>query len=206
MYITMDDSVVAGHPTIQGNDKLKPEYALGFNLGLEYSKPGLFSARVNGYYSELWNEIINDYQGTIGGKETYRNENVARSLRTGFDSEARLTLFTSAFVSAAYSWIYAYDRTEEEELHVQPARGARAKIGLDHKQSGLYAYLQGRYYSPIDPDDPDYDSRFIFDFYAALSFAKHFKVHISVDNLTGLIDPQGPDVGRIFTIGFNYVL
>ncbi|MDR0624402.1 MAG: TonB-dependent receptor [Treponema sp.] len=205
LYIAMDDTVVAGHPRVLGNENLEPEYALGFNLTLEYSKADLAAAQINAYYTELWNEII--YQNiSDSGPLIYKNENIARSFRTGFDAEGRLTLPKSFFASAGYSYLYAYDRTETEELHVQPAHTAKMKLGWDHKNTGIHTYLQGRFFSPLYPDDDSYNSRFILDFYIALTFANHFKVHLSVDNVTGLIDPLGPDVGQTFTVGFKYFL
>jgi outer membrane receptor for ferrienterochelin and colicins len=206
LYVSMDDTVVANHPRVLGNEDLKPEYALGFNLGLEYSKTNLFFGQINVYYTELWNEIVYQDLGMLSGTLTYQNGNIARSLRTGFDSEGRLTLFQSVFASAGYSWLYSYDRTEAEEFHPQPAHTVKMKLGWDHKKTGIYTYLQGRFFSPLDPDDDSYDSRFILDFYFALTFAKHFRVHASVDNITGLIDPLGPMVGQTFTVGFKYFL
>jgi outer membrane receptor for ferrienterochelin and colicins len=206
LYITMDDTVVAGHPRVLGNENLQPEYALGFNLGLEYSKENRYFAQLNGYYTELWNEIIENYQGNISGSETYQSDNVARSLRAGFDAEGRLAIFEGIFVSAGYSWLFSYDRTEAEEFHPQPAHTAKMKLGWDHKTTGINAYFQGRFFSPLDPNDASYDSRLILDFYAAFSFAKHYTVHVSVDNITGLIDPLGPTTGQKFTLGLKYFL
>jgi outer membrane receptor for ferrienterochelin and colicins len=207
MYVTMDDTVVAGHPIVLGNEDLKPEYALGFNLALEYTKENLVFAQINGYYTELWNEITYVMGGTnLSGAAIYKNENIDRSFRTGFDSEGKLTVFKNVFVSAGYSWLYAYDRSEEEELHVQSAHTVKGKLGWDYKKAGIHTYLQGRYFSPLVPGDSRYDSRFILDFYLAVTFADHFTIHASVDNITGLIDPLGPTVGRKFTLGLKYVL
>jgi outer membrane receptor for ferrienterochelin and colicins len=206
LYISMDDTVVSGHPTVLGNEDLQPEYALGFNLALEYSKADFAFAQINAYYTELWNEIIYQDLGTISGTLTYQNGNAARSFRTGFDAEGRLTLFKNFFASAGYSYLYAYDRTEEEELHIQPAHTAKMKLGWDHKSTGINTYVQGRFFSPLDPNDNSYNPRFILDFYFAVRFAKHFKVHVSADNLTGLIDPLGPTVGQTFTVGLKYFL
>ncbi|MDR2143843.1 MAG: TonB-dependent receptor, partial [Treponema sp.] len=209
LYMAMDETIVAGHPSILGNEDLKPEYALSFNLALEYAKENLCYAQINGYYTELWNEITNVLQNykTATGKDIYLNGNILRSLRTGFDAEGRLTLFKNIFVSTGYSWLYAYDRSEGEEFHPQPAHTVKGKLGWDYEKAGIYTYLQGRFFSPLDPDDPDYDdSRFILDFYFALSFADHVTVHASVDNVTGLISPLGPVVGQEFTIGLKYSL
>jgi outer membrane receptor for ferrienterochelin and colicin len=202
----MDDTVVAGHPRVMGNENLKPEYALSFNLGLEYSKEDRCFAQVNGYYTELFNEITEEYLGLVSGTPTYRGANIARSLRTGLDAEGRLALPKSAFVSAGYGWLFAYDRAEEDEFHPQPAHTAKMKLGWDHKKSGINTYFQGRFFSPLDPDDDSYRSRFILDFYFSIDFAKYFKVYASVDNVTGLIDPLGPTVGQTFTLGLKYFL
>jgi outer membrane receptor for ferrienterochelin and colicins len=206
LYVSMDDSVVPGHPRVLGNTELKPEYALGFNLGLEYANADRFFAQFNAYYTELWNEITYQDMGVVSGTQTYQNKNVARSLRTGIDAEGRLTLFGSVFASAGYSWLYTYDRTAKEELRVQPAHTAKMKLGLDHTNTGINTYLQGHFFSPLDPDDDSYEPRFILDWYFAWTFAEHYKIHASVDNLTGLIDPLGPAVGRAFTLGFKYSL
>ncbi|MDR2314034.1 MAG: TonB-dependent receptor [Spirochaetaceae bacterium] len=207
LYMSMNETIVAGHPTVKGNPDLKPEYALSFNLALEYVKEDLFFAQINGYYTELWNEITNIQQNykTASGADVYVNENILRSMRAGFDTEGRLTLF-NVFLSAGYSWLYAYDRSEEEELHNQSAHTVKGKLGWDYEKLGIYTYFQGRFFSPLDPTDPSYNSRFILDFYFSVSFAKHFKARISVDNITGLIDSPGPTVGRIFTAGLSYVL
>ncbi|MDR2490859.1 MAG: TonB-dependent receptor, partial [Spirochaetaceae bacterium] len=55
LYMERDDEGGTATPVF-GNPDLKPEYALGFNLVVEYSDT-LFFVQVNGYYSELFNEI-----------------------------------------------------------------------------------------------------------------------------------------------------
>jgi outer membrane receptor for ferrienterochelin and colicins len=220
LYLRKDDN--DGSPLVLGNEGLTPEYALGFNLALEYAKPGRFFAQINGYYDELFNEIVYQYQGyQEKGKEVYRRDNIFRSLRAGLDTEGRLTVFGSGFVSAGYSWLYAYDRTQNEELRLQPAHTVKMKLGWDHKKSGINAWLGGRFFSALkttglggtgvgvaglDTGGVSYDARFILDFYVSLAFAKHFKVHVAADNITGLIHVLSPAVGRTFTVGLKYFL
>jgi outer membrane receptor for ferrienterochelin and colicins len=207
LYVTMDDTVVSGHPTVLGNEELKPEYALGFNLGLEYAKPGVFSARINGYYSELWNEIAYVLQGYSGsGTEIHMNENIYRSLRTGFDTEGRLDFLKYWYVSAGYSWLFAWDRSEETELHLQPAHTVKGKAGFEHKDSGIAFYLQSRFFSALVPDNPSYDPRFILDFYFSVMAGEHFKIHAGVDNILGEINSSGPVTAQTFYIGLKYFL
>jgi outer membrane receptor for ferrienterochelin and colicins len=207
LYVTMDDTIVSGHPTVLGNEDLKPEYALGFNLGLEYVNNGLFSARVNGYYSELWNEIAYVLQGhNAAGTEIHMNENIYRSLRTGFDTEGRIDFLKYWYVSAGYSWLFAWDRSNHTELHHQSAHTAKGKAGFEHKGSGITTYLRGRFFSPLDPGNPAYDSRFILDFYFSIAAGAHFKIHAGIDNVLGETDSPGPLTAQTFYMGLKYFL
>jgi outer membrane receptor for ferrienterochelin and colicins len=206
LFLVKDDN--ANHPVVQGNSDLMPEYALAFNLALEYSKEKLFFWQINGYYSEMFDEIFNVDIGMPDalGRAVYDTKNIARSFRTGFDSEARVYFLRYGYLSAGYSWLYAYDRTEEEELYPQPPHTLKAKLGVDHTKTGIAAYLQGRFFSAIPDPDTDYDPRFVLDFYFSIAIGKHFKVNAAVDNITGLIDPLGPYTTQSFTLGLRYIL
>jgi outer membrane receptor for ferrienterochelin and colicins len=207
LYLVKDDTNTPGHPMVLGNEDLKPEYALAFNLALEYSKPELFFGQINAYYSELFNEISYvDQHRVERGMEVYQTENIARSMRTGFDAEGRVTILKNPYLSAGYSWLFAYDRTEGEEFHPQPAHTIKLKAGIDHKKTGINTYLQGRFFSPLDPGDDSYEARFVLDFYFSIGIGSHFKVYTAIDNLTGLIDSLGPQTPQSFTLGLRYVL
>ncbi|MDR2049128.1 MAG: TonB-dependent receptor [Treponema sp.] len=208
MYITMDESVVSGHPTVLGNEDLKPEYALGFNAAIEYSAEKRF-AQVNFYYTELSNEIVYVDTGAKTAKNAviYKNENVFRSFRTGMDGEAKISLFEYGFVSAGYGYLFAYDRSEKEKLHVQPAHTVKMKAGADFKNAGIHTYLAGRWFSPLEPSDPDYDNaRLILDFYFSAAIGEHIKLKLAVDNITGEIDPLGPTTAQTISVGIQYSL
>ncbi|MDR1956061.1 MAG: TonB-dependent receptor [Treponema sp.] len=203
LYLVKDDSETM---YIQGNENLQPEYSLGFNAGIEYVQSDHF-AQINWYYNELFDEMTRVYIETLGDRMIYATKNISRSLRTGVDTEGRLTLFTYSFVSAGYSWLYAYDRTLGEELHPQPTHTVKMKVGFDHQKLGINTYLQGRFFSAmIDPTEPDNEPRFILDFYFSIAVGKHFTVHAAVDNITGEIDHLGPLTGQTFSIGFKYFL
>ncbi|MDR0643166.1 MAG: TonB-dependent receptor [Treponema sp.] len=206
LYLVKDDN--PNHPVVQGNDQLKPEYALAFNLALEYSKTGLFFGQINTYYSEMFNEIANVDTGVpdLLGRAVYNTKNIARSYRAGFDSEGRLTILKQGYVSAGYSWLYAYDRTEDTEFYPQPAHTVKLKAGIDLKKPGISSYLQGRFFSALRDPDVQYDPRFILDFYFSVGIGRHVTVYTAVDNITGLIDPLGPYTAQSFTLGIRYVL
>lgn len=203
LYLVKDDSETM---YVQGNEDLAPEYSLGFNAGLEYAASGCF-VQINCYYNELFDEMTRVYIETLGDRIIYATKNISRSLRTGVDTEGRITVLRYGFVSTGYSWLYAYDRTLGEELHLQPDHTVKIKAGLDHPPSGITTYLQGRFFSTmIDPTKPDNKPRFILDFYISLALGDHFKVHAAVDNITGELDYLGPLTRQTFSIGFKYFL
>jgi outer membrane receptor for ferrienterochelin and colicins len=207
LYLVKDDTITPGHPLVKGNPDLQPEYALGINMALEYTKENLFFGQINLYYSELFNEIAYiDQHEVERGMEVYRTGNISRSLRTGADAEGRLSIFTHGFFSAGYSWLFAYDRTSGEELHLQPAHTVKMKLGLDHKGRGVNTWLGGRFFSPLYPDDSSYESRFILDFYFSKNLGTHFKVYTAINNLTGETDSLGPATAQSLTLGLKYFL
>ncbi|AEF84757.1 putative outer membrane protein [Treponema primitia ZAS-2] len=194
---------------------LDPEYSASFNIGAEYSNQWGF-LQLNGYYTELFNEIdTNNNTGLVDpdGVRIDKRENIARSLRTGVDTEGRLNFLQYFFVSAGYSWIYAYDRTRDTEKHDQPAHTIKAKAGFNYKSrerkmTMLNTYFQGRFFSLRGDGryDADEDPRFILDFYFNIGLGKHFIVHTSVDNLLGDIYYYGPKIGQTVTMGLTYTL
>jgi outer membrane receptor for ferrienterochelin and colicins len=211
LYLVKDDPP---HPLILGNPDLKPEYAVNVSGGLEYARRE-GSATVNGYYTELFDEIAYINTGLVErGMIVYHMGNISRSLRTGFDTEGKVSFLKYGYASAGYSYLYAYDRTAETELHPQPAHTAKFRLGLDTgkpggektKKWGLHAWAGGRFFSSLTTIQSSSARRFILDVYAGVFIGKHFKVYASADNLTGTIDIFfGPAVPQTFSLGVNYV-
>ena len=200
-----------------GNPDLRPEYALNGSAGLEYARQR-GSVTVNGYYTELFDEIAFINTGRMErGMMVYETGNISRSLRTGFDTEGRLRFFSHAYASAGYSFLYAFDRTAGTELHPQPNHTLKFRLGLDTgrpdreggtaqpRSWGLHLWAGGRFFSALYPDDPASEARFVLDAYAAVFLGTHFKLHLAADNLTGTIDVfLGPAVPQTFTLGMDY--
>jgi outer membrane receptor for ferrienterochelin and colicins len=204
LYLIRDDE---GAAIVLGNPNLKPEYSLGFNAGVEYSKANGFF-QLNIYYNELFNEIGRVFVEASGDSEAYYDtRNISRSMRAGADTEGRLLLPHGFFVSAGYSWLFAYDRSEEMEIFPQPNHTVKLKAGLDFAKNGIYTWLQGRYFSKfMDPTRSDSEARFILDFYFSAPLGEHFKFNAGVDNITGEMDRIGPETAQIFSVGMKYEL
>ncbi|MDR0722858.1 MAG: TonB-dependent receptor [Treponema sp.] len=202
MYLIRDDE---GAALVLGNPNLKPEYSLGFNAGLEYSKSkGFF--QLNLYYNELFNEIGRIFVEAQGDSEAYYDtQNISRSMRLGADTEGRLSFSQGIFVSTGYSWLFAWDRSTNMEIFPQPNHTVKLKAGLDLAKIGVYTWLQGRYFSKfMDPSRTDSEARFILDFYFSVNLGKHVKFHFGVDNITGEMDRIGPETAQTFSVGIKY--
>jgi outer membrane receptor for ferrienterochelin and colicins len=214
LYLVKDDPP---HPLILGNPDLKPEYAVNVSGGLEYAHER-GSATVNGYYTELFDEIAYINTGVVErGMIVYDTGNISRSFRSGFDTEGKVSFLTWAYASAGYSYLYAYDRTTGAELHPQPAHTVKFRLGLDTGKPGaigenaakrnwsFHVWAGGRFFSAIETIQSSGGSRFILDAYAAVLMGKHFKVYASADNITGTIDIFfGPAAPQTFSLGMNY--
>jgi outer membrane receptor for ferrienterochelin and colicins len=197
------------HPVISGNPDLKPEYSLGGNLGAEYAKNRCF-LQANLYYTELYQEIVTDDTGetdSVNGNNIYCYENLTRSMRAGADLEGKINLPAGTFVSAGYNYLFAYNRSDSEELREEPAHTARIKTGIDMKDPGLHFDISGRYMSALDPDDSDEDyqeSRYQIDMYGSWDVNKTLMVFLSLENLTGYINESlGPYYGQKLTMGLE---
>ena len=198
LYIDAD---MGGIAKIKGNPDLKPEYAIGSNLGLEWSR-GVGFIQTNIYYQELFNEISYVYYAATD--ENVRM-NISRSLRAGIDTEGRINLPFHIFASTGYSWLFAWDRSERSELHIQPAHTCRARVGFDLSAPKINTYLQARWFSKV-ASYPDTDHRFILDYYFTVRFGQHIRLNVGIDNITGELDPIGPITKQTFSVGVGYIL
>jgi outer membrane receptor for ferrienterochelin and colicins len=199
LYLERDEGGTSA--LVLGNPDLRPEYALGFNLGLEYSRGAGFF-QITPYYTELFNEINREH---IVEENLYLTRNTSRSMRFGVDSEGRISLPLRLFASAGYSYIFAWDRTDNIELFPQPDHTVKTKFGLDLSEPGIYTYFQLRYFSKFrEPARETSKQRFLLDYYFSINLASHFKLNLGVDNILGVIDRIGPDTAQTFYAGLKY--
>lgn len=206
----LDRTVAAMPYVIQGNPDLLPEQSWGGNLGAEYSD-SVISSSFSAYYNEIFDEIIYNYTGIIdsdSNKEIVKSENISRSLSTGIDMEGRINFLRNAFFSAGYSYLYSYDRTENEQLFNEPAHTARFKLGVDDKDRGLFYQIGCNYFSPIDPssDVENYTThRYSLDFNGSYRIDSTWMITLSLSNITGLINTSlGPFYGPKMILGVNF--
>jgi outer membrane receptor for ferrienterochelin and colicins len=197
------DTDADGNAIIKGNPDLDPEYSLGFNLGLEWSKGAGFF-QVNTYYQELFNEIATVY---VAADDETVKMNIYRSLRAGMDAEGKLNLPFHTFFSSGYSYVFAWDRSAETELYVQPSHTVKLKAGIDLPAPNINAWFQARWLSKFkSAANPDSEQRFILDFYLSIRLNEHFRLNFGIDNITGEMDPIGPETAQTFSMGLKYTL
>jgi outer membrane receptor for ferrienterochelin and colicins len=217
LYLVKDDPP---HPLVLGNPDLRPEYAVNLSAGFEYAHDR-GSATINGYYTELFDEIVSVSTGRVErGMLVYETGNVSRSLRAGFDTEGKIGFLSWAYASAGYSYLFAWDRTAGTELHPQPAHTVKFRLGLDtgkagsaeggRKKAAFAAWAGGRFFSAVETIQSilagnGSGGRLILDAYAAIRFVPHFKLYLCADNILGTIDQFfGPSTPQAFSLGLNY--
>jgi outer membrane receptor for ferrienterochelin and colicins len=197
------DTDADGNAIIKGNPDLDPEYSLGSNLGLEWSNDAGF-LQLNAYYQELFNEIATVYDAAAD--ETVKM-NIYRSLRAGMDGEGRLNLPLHTFVAAGYGYVFAWDRSAETELYVQPAHTIKVKAGIALPESKINTWIQARWLSKLQSAAyPDSEARFIVDFYFSIQLNKHFRLNAGIDNIGGEMDSIGPETAQTFSLGLKYTM
>ncbi len=194
---------------ISGNPDLKPEYSLGGNIGAEYAAERFF-LQTNIYYTELFQEIVYDETGETdiaSGKEIYRTENLDRSMRAGLDLEGKIHFANGLFISAGYNYLFAYNRSETEELREEPGHTARVKTGLEIQSPALTIDISTNYMSPQDPDDSSEnyrEHRYQIDLYSSWGINENYLLFLSLKNITGYINESlGPYYGQKLTLGME---
>ncbi|GMO29212.1 MAG: TonB-dependent receptor [Termitinemataceae bacterium] len=223
---------------VYNNPDINPEYSISVNGGTEFYID-FFTAHINYYYSEMFDEIVAFYKDNDGdiyygsapknaikndeGKNIRYRDNIARSRRTGLDAEMRVNIFKGIYTAGGYSWIYAYNITEDKEIHDTPASTVKLKIGFDNKifnskaRVPIATYLQGRFSTPIGDETQWDDAKFILDYYFNITIAKHWTISAAVNNILGKISYRyddtgttprlrgwGPKTPQQFTLGFAF--
>ena len=228
----------------KGNPDLEPETSVGANLGLEWrGRRAFFHA--NFFHTELWNQIgapsvTNPplgYPGHIEGLNPvlpgapygrYRTWlNLDRTLRTGVNAEARVNLPMHTFVSAGYSWVFGWDRTEGSEIILSPPHTIRGRVGVNLPSPNISAHVSFRWaagFSSRGANPPfvenmdedgnliqtptaltDFESNFNMGLFAAYQINENWRVSLGIDNLLpDVTEATGQNTRQIFSIGVTF--
>jgi outer membrane receptor for ferrienterochelin and colicins len=223
---------------IYPNPAMRPEYSLSFNAGAEFATQACF-IQVHYFYSEMVDEIQYFYRDAqtnepvlVNNGQVLTNEdnkpirfrdNIARSRRFGFDAEGRIAFARYFFVSAGESFVFAYNVSDQVELHDTPMNTIKLKVGLTtersenerSKKNPVYTYLAARFLTPLQ-DGSAYDNpQFILDYFFNIRVAMHWTIHFSITNLTGEIQyyynredarwiGHGEKVGQTVAVGVRF--
>jgi outer membrane receptor for ferrienterochelin and colicins len=218
---------------IYPNPDMKPEYALSFNAGAEFSTPACF-AQVNYFYSEMFEEIHYFYRDTqtnepvsFDNGQVQKNDdrkpirfrdNLSRSRRFGFDAEGRVTFARYLFLSAGESFIFAYNVSDRVVLHDVPTNTIKVKLGLNTEKvskNPIYTYLGARFLMPLEDGSDQDKPQFILDYFFNVRIASYWTIHFSITNLTGEIQyyyssedakwiGHGEKVGQKVSLGVSF--
>ncbi len=134
-----------------GNQKLKPEESLSYDLGLEQTfLDNRLTVDVTGFYNEIENKIL--YQST--GFYTGNYANISRERSMGVEASVKGRIWEKLDIAASYAYVKAWNPNSNEDSLRQPRhRGAlsvtwqpynKLKLGADVKAySGQQDYYDG---------------------------------------------------------------
>lgn len=138
-----------------GNQDLKPESALSYNLGFEYSPPAIGSFGVNLFYAFTNDQIAAVPTGPI----TWQSQNIDKVESRGIELTALFSLMDN--LAIRYNYIYQLPTNEtlsnEEEsilLPYTPEEVISAMLTYEHKSllAGLSTQYKSYVFTTIDND------------------------------------------------------
>jgi len=228
-----------------GNPDLEPETSVGANLGFEWTGPRAF-LHANFFHTELWNQIgtpsiANPSPGSPGhipglapvipGAPHGRFRtwvNLDRTFRTGVDAEARVNLPLHMFVTAGYSWVFGWDRTEGSEITLSPPHTIRGRLGINLPSPSISAHVNLRWaagFTSRGADPPfstswdaslvetitnyappsEFESNFNMGIFAAYRLNENWRVNFGVDNLLpDVTNATGQNIRQTFSVGIVF--
>lgn len=174
-----------------GNQDLKPEKALSYNLGFEYSPPAIGSFGVNLFYSFTNDQIAAVPTGPI----TWQSQNIDKVDSRGIELTALFRLMDN--LSIRYNYIYQLPTNEtlsnDEEsilLPYTPEEVISAMLTYEHKSllTGLSTQYKSYVFTTIDNDlNLILDNFLLLDFFVSYRpelFGGDLELRADLENIT----------------------
>ncbi|MFN3194480.1 MAG: TonB-dependent receptor plug domain-containing protein [Chlorobiota bacterium] len=174
-----------------GNQDLKPESALSYNLGFEYSPPAIGSFGVNLFYTFTNDQIAAVPTGPI----TWQSQNIDKVESRGIELTALFRLMDN--LAIRYNYIYQLPTnetlsTDEESilLPYTPEEVISAMLTYEHESllTGLSTQYKSYVFTTIDNDmNLILDNFFLIDFFVSYRpelFGGDLELRADIENIT----------------------
>ncbi len=196
-----------GPYTVHANPDLEPEESIGYQLGVEYSRPGFFVARVNLFRNEIENLIDYTVERVGSVRNMYWvNVNEANTQGVEFGVTG---YFAGMTAKGAYTFLETEDETLNRELTYRPRHKASMELDRKFSSLGLGVNVTGEYTgSRVDSDYERLGGYFLWNAAVTKELGKRLQLFARVDNIFGKeeIDDEYDLDGTRFLAGLKLVL
>ncbi len=210
LYYVFDQS--AHYYMVMGNEDLKPEESISYQLGLEWAFSNQGSIEVSAFHNDITNLIDTAFTGQmVGPVAVYQYQNIDRAMTQGGEVVFRSALGSYFHLVASYYYVNARDEETKKRLVNRPEH--EVKVGLDTYVTNDATFtVQMNYQSDEyvdtsnDTTSPGYTT---WDMILNYDIDKSWQTYVGVNNLTDeQTDFSGtdlrPEEGRYYYLGLRY--
>ncbi len=140
-----------------GNDQLKPEESISYELGADYDLTANLSTNLSIYHTEIKNLIAYTCIATCDGdwQTTFpvsQNMNINKAEFTGGEAEVKWHQ-NDLFLSTAYAFVDSENKENGKEIAYRPRQTLTISTGLENATYGISASLIARSKSYADSNN-----------------------------------------------------
>lgn len=215
-FYYLDHTSVANY-IVLGDENLKPEESISYQLGLELSYLDKSTFYLNGFYSEVTSLIQTVLVESTPALDTYRYSNVGKVDIYGVEARIVAKPVHWATVDASYTYTEATDRENGRILPYRPYSTARFATDLSlTKKINLVSIVNYRDDEFVDLENTGGKSKgyTTWDSKANFRVSPKASLYLGVDNIldekrnpiSDFQDPIDlrPRIGRFYYLGFSF--
>lgn len=131
-----------------GNPDLEPEYSTTYTTGLELKPVDSVQWSVYGFYSEIDDMIVMEYDGMVGSYQNWTRQNIEKATVYGAETAAKWTINDLFALDGGYTWTDNEDESTGRQLPYSPGSTIFTKLTLTEQLSTNFtvrAFFGARY-------------------------------------------------------------
>lgn len=169
LYYILDHSNVGSGYVVIGNEDLKPEESLGYNLNMGFDFAQGTQLEVSAHYSNSTNFIeneANDAFSQIWGVDAYVYQNIAKLKSSGADFSVKQPINENNTFNASYAYVDFRDKETNRRLSNRPYHQIKLNLNtsiywLDTNVITYLVYQADEAYTLDDPTTADEEGDYL---------------------------------------------
>ncbi len=191
-----------GNPVIliEGNPNLKPETALNFDLGFEWSQEKTFGKIT--YFHNKVDNLIGRIRLPSPPTYHYGYTNIGKTTLQGIELEAKQTLGNGFSVRGLYTYLDARDDRTGARLEERPYHKASLQLSYDDMKNGWNATLWNDWTSGYYSSSKNHSIN-IMNLVINKKINSNFSAYFGIDNILEAENEAFPYDGRVWRGGVH---